>query len=171
MNNIFLAQIVGIVAIFFWLISIQSSKQYKILFLQAVANLIYGFEYILLGVIETAFMNFTSFIRCLLFYQKRKQDKDISNLYLILFSFLVILFGMITYSGYLSLIPIIITLFYTVSSWMKDSKWIRIVFLISAIMWIYYNYKVKAYVCIVGNIFEIISGALSLIRFKDDKNI
>ena len=90
-------------------------------------------------------------------------------LYIIIFVIIVIVLGILTYDGYLSLIPIIITLFYTISSWMKDAKWIRIVFLIAAFIWIYYNYVVGAYICIIGNVFEIISGTLALIRFSNVK--
>ncbi len=169
MNKIFLAQLVGIFAILFWVISIQKKEQYKILFLQAFANLCYTIQYTLLGVFSASSMNFLSFIKSYVFYKKRKAKKDISSTWLILFILLLIILGLLTYDNYFSLIPIIITLFYTISSWMKDSKWIRIVFLVAAFIWIYYNYVVGAYVCIVGNIFEIISGIVSLIRFSENK--
>ncbi len=171
-TNNFLAQIIGAFAILFWVVSVHGKKQYKILFLQALANLLYTFQYILLGVFPAASMNICSCFRSYIFYRKRKEDKDISNVWLLFFIFLIILVGGITYNGYLSLIPIIITLFYTVSSWMKESTWIRIVFLVAAFVWIYYNYKVGAYITIVGNIFEVVSGILALIKFygKDEKN-
>ena len=83
---------------------------------------------------------------------------------------LVLLLGIITFDNIISIIPITITIFYTLSSWMKDTKWCRIVFLVCAFIWIYYNYKVKAYVSIIGNGMEIISGVISLIRFEKKEN-
>ncbi len=169
MSKFWIAQIIGIVAIALWVISVQKKEEYKILLLQAVANLIYAVQYVLLQVFPAAFMNIVSFFRCYIFYKKRKNGKNISKLWLIIFIVIVIVFGILTYDGYLSLIPIIITLFYAISSWMKDAKWIRIVFLIAAFIWIYYNYVVGAYICIIGNVFEIISGTLALIRFSNVK--
>ena len=169
MNKFWIAQIIGIVAIVLWVISVQKKEEYKILLLQALANLIYTVQYVLLQVFPAAFMNIASFFRCYIFYIKRKNEKNISKLWLIIFIIIVIVLGILTYDGYLSLIPIIITLFYTISSWMKDAKWIRIVFLIAAFIWIYYNYVVGAYICIIGNVFEIISGTLALIRFSNVK--
>lgn len=98
-----------------------------------------------------------------------KNKKDISKLWLIVFLVLLVLFGFLSYDGYLSLIPLIITIGYTITSYMKNSKWLRIFFLASAFIWIYYNFMVGAYVFIIGNILEIISGIVALIRF-DKKN-
>ena len=162
----FLAQLVGVIAIILWGFSIQKKEQYKILFLQFLSNIAYVIQYLLLGVLETASMNFISAIRTYLFYKKRKNNKEISTNYLIFFIILIMFLGILTYKNYLSLIPIFITIFYSVSNWLKDAKWIRIVILISAFIWIYYNYVVGAYICIIGNIFEIISGVTSLIRFS-----
>jgi len=160
---------VGALAILFWIISVQEKKQYKILFLQAIANLIYTIQYFLLGAFTAGIMNFVSFGRCFLFSEKRKKGKDIPKIYLIGFILILIVLGIITYKDYLSLIPIVITIFYTISSYMKNSKWLRIIFLVAAFIWIYYNYMVGAYICIIGNVIEIISGSISIIRFKKDE--
>jgi len=161
-----LIQIVGGLAVLLWLISVQQKKQYKILFLQAIANFLYTVQYFLLGAFTAGCMNFVSFGRCFLFAEKRKKEKEIPRIYLLGFILILITLGMITYNGYLSSIPIVITIFYTISSYMKNSKWLRIIFLIAAFIWIYYNYMVGAYICIIGNIFEIISGTISIIRFN-----
>ncbi len=168
-DKMVLAQFIGAIAIIFWVISVLEKEQYKILYLQATANLIYTIQFALMGIFPAAFMDCISSIRCYIFSYKRKAGKNISKAWLILFSSLVIILGIITYNGILSLIPIIITFFYTISSWISDSKWLRIVFLIAAFVWIFYNYSVGAYVCIIGNILEIISGIVSLIKFSAKK--
>ncbi len=167
-NNL-LAQIIGLIAISLWTLSIQNKRQYKILFLQAVANLMYAIEYFLLGAISAASMNFISCIRCFLFSLKRKNNEDIPQFWLIFFLFSLLLLGILSFKDYLSLIPIVITIFYTIASYMKNSNWIRIVLLVAAFIWIYYNYVVGAYVGIIGNLLEIISGIVSLIRFRNIK--
>ena len=163
--NLF-AQLIGIVAIAFWIFSIQKKEQHKILFLQFLSNLCYAIQYILLGAFEASSMNFTSAIRTYIFYSKRKNNKDISLNYLFLFIALITILGIITYKSVLSLIPIFITVLYSISNWVKDEKWIRITVLICAFVWIYYNFVVGAYISIIGNIFEIISSIIALYRFK-----
>ena len=170
MDNI-LIQLVGLGAIFFWVISIQKKEQHDILFLQAISNLFYVIQYFLLGVIVAGLMNLVSGFRCFMFYLFLKNKKDISKLWLIVFLVLLVLFGFLSYDGYLSLIPLIITIGYTITSNLKNSKWLRIFFLISAFVWIYYNFTVGAYVFIIGNILEIISGVVALVRFDRKKNV
>lgn len=159
----FIAQIIGGFAIALWVISIQNKKREKILLFQFWANILYMLEYSLLGAMSASMMNFSSSIRCITFYKTKKSNSYGS---LILFSLCVIILGILTYNGLLSLIPIVITLFYTISSWAKNPIWNRITVLGAALVWIYYNYTVGAYITIVGNILEIISAVISLIRFK-----
>ena len=159
-------QIIGCFAVAFWVFSIQNKKQSHILFFQLLANVLYFIQYSFLNVFAAASMNMLSSFRSFVFYYKRKNDKDISKMWLIIFIILTLVLGIIFYQNYLSLIPIIATLLYTVSTWMKDSKWIRLAFIIAALAWIYYNYIVGAYISIVGNVFEIISGITALIKFK-----
>ena len=85
-----LAQIVGALAIVVWVISIQYKKHYKILLLECVANILYALQYVLLGVFLTSFMNLVSAIRCFLFYKKRKENKEISKIWLLIFILLIV---------------------------------------------------------------------------------
>ena len=160
------AQILGTIAIALWAYSLQKKEQYKILFFQSLSNCAYVIQYILLGTLGAAAMDFTSAIRTFLFYKKRKNNEEISKYYLIFFIILIIILGTLTYKNALSLIPITITIFYSISNWLKEANWIRIVVIITAFVWIYYNFTVGAYVGIIGNIFEIISGVIGLIRFS-----
>lgn len=164
-----IAQVFGIIGIVFWITSVQKKEQYKILQLQTVTNFVYTIQFIILGVYSAAAMNLVSTFRCLLFSYKRKNGKEISKMWLLIFIVLIVALGVLTYKDYLSLIPVIITLFYTVSSWLKNTKWLRIVFVFMAFAWIYYNFNERAYVNIIGNVFEIVSGIVSLIRYSKVK--
>lgn len=167
MSNVeILAQICCIAAIFVWNISIQNKKLEKILYFQFLANLLYSMEYLLLGAGIAALMDFTSGCRCFVFFYKNKKNQPVSKKWLFFFCFLIIGLGIIGYSGPISLIPVILTLFYTISSYSKTSNWTRIAFVVAAFIWIYYNLQVKAYVGVIGNLIEIISGFISLFRFR-----
>ena len=111
------AQLFGFFAVVIWVFSIQRKDKKKILFTQMFATLLYTIQYLLLSVFSAASMNFTSCLRSFVFYKYEEKNKEISKSILFVFVFLVIGLGIISWDNYLSLIPIIITLFYTVSTW------------------------------------------------------
>ena len=166
---VILAQILALFAILFWVISILLKNKKNILLMQVIANGIYGIEYLLLGAFSAASMNFLSFLRLLVYYFYALLNIKMPKWILFVFIALVLLFGIITYDGLISLLPIIITVLYTYVFWQNNLNVARIIYIVAAIIWIYYNYEVGAYVGIIGNILEIITGLISLIKYRGGK--
>lgn len=163
-----LAQTLALLAITFWVISILLRKKENILLMQAIANGLYGIEYLLLQAISAASMNFLSFGRLLIYYFYTKSNVKMPKWILLTFFSLVVIFGIITFEGPLSLIPTIITILYTYAFWQDKLKVARIIYIVAASFWIYYNYEVQAYIGIIGNVLEIISGSISLIKYRKE---
>lgn len=161
-----LVNTIGLFAIITWVLSIQNKNKTGILIYQLVANILYFIQYYLLNAYSACLMDFTSGIRCLFFYLEEKKHGKISNLSFLFFILLIIVIGMFTYNGIISLLPIIISLIYMYSIWQNNLNITRYLFIITAIIWIYYNMSVGAYINIIGNIFEILSGIISIIRFR-----
>ena len=164
-----LAQVLALFAILFWVISILLKNKKNILLMQVIANGIYGIEYLLLGAFSAASMNFLSFLRLLVYYFYTSLNIKMPKWILFVFIALVLLFGIITYDGLISLLPIIITVLYTYAFWQNNLNVARIIYIVAAIIWIYYNYEVGAYVGIIGNALEIITGLISLIKYRGGK--
>lgn len=137
--------------------------------MQVIANGIYGIEYLLLGAFSAASMNFLSFLRLLVYYFYALLNIKMPKWILFVFITLVLLLGIITYDGLISLLPIIITVLYTYAFWQNNLNVARIIYIVAAIIWIYYNYEVGAYVGIIGNALEIITGLISLIKYRGGK--
>lgn len=137
--------------------------------MQVIANGIYGIEYLLLGAFSAASMNFLSFLRLLVYYFYTSLNIKMPKWILFVFIALVLLFGIITYDGLISLLPIIITVLYTYAFWQNNLNVARIIYIVAAIIWIYYNYEVGAYVGIIGNALEITTGLISLIKYRGGK--
>lgn len=137
--------------------------------MQVIANGIYGIEYLLLGAFSAASMNFLSFLRLLVYYFYALLNIKMPKWILFVFIALVLLFGIITYDGLISLLPIIITVLYTYAFWQNNLNVARIIYIVAAIIWIYYNYEVGAYVGIIGNALEITTGLISLIKYRGGK--
>lgn len=166
---VILAQVLASFAILFWVISILLKNKKNILLMQVIANGIYGIEYLLLGAFSAASMNFLSFLRLLVYYFYALLNIKMPKWILFVFITLVLLLGIITYDGLISLLPIIITVLYTYAFWQNNLNVARIIYIVAAIIWIYYNYEVGAYVGIIGNVLEIITGLISLIKYRGGK--
>jgi len=161
-----LAQILGVLAIICWVISIQNNNKKNILICQLLANFLYFIQYFLLNAFTASFMNLVSTIRCFVFYDDELKKNKTSKYSLVFFILIIILIGIFTFDRILSLIPILITLAYTYTSFQDNLSLTRYIFIIAAFIWIYYNFQVGAYVSICGNVLEIISGVISIIRFR-----
>lgn len=162
--NIIIANTIGVLAVITFIISIQYQKKEKILQYQAISNILYAIEYFLLNVRTAAYMNIISASRCFLYQDYNKKKKDIPIIYLYIFIISIIIITIFSYKNYLSLIPPFITIIYIISSYLKDTKYLRIGYILCAFIWIYYNISVNAYVSLIGNFAEIISGTISIIR-------
>ena len=163
---IFLANILGVLAIICWVGSVQLKKKKDILLSQTVANGIYSIQYALIGAFSASVMNLSSFFRLLIFYLYEKVERKAPKWIMFLFMGLVIFLGFITFNGPLTLIPVFATILYIYSAWQDDLKILRYLYIVAAIFWIYYNFKVGAYIVIIGNVLEIISGITAIIRYK-----
>ena len=164
-----LAQILSLIAFTFFVLSVQAKEKSKLIKQQLIANILYGISYLMLGVKIAFYMNIISSIRCIIInYTKKEQP---SRIYLWGLMVLIAVAGIYNYDNILSLMPIIITIIYTLSTWQDNMKLIRYSFIVAGVMWIFYNLTVGAYGSIVGNVFEIISGIISIKRFKKDTNL
>ena len=168
--NIIIANIIGVLAVITFIISIQYTNKEKILKYQAISNILYAIEYFLLNVRTASYMNIISASRCYLYQDYHKKKKDIPLKYLYLFIILIIIITIFSYKNFLSLIPPLITIIYIISSYLKDTKYLRFGYIICAFIWIYYNISVNAYVSLIGNMLEILSGTISIIRNQKKLN-
>ena len=164
------AYIFGILALLIWIYSVQAKEKKNILLFQSLANFFYALQYFIQDLILAGSMNLVSTIRCLLFSYKSKKKEQPSVIYLILFIIILIILGIKFHTNtFLDLIPIIATILYTISSWVKSNRTLRYTYILCACLFLYYNYTVKAYVPLIGNIGEIISGIIAISRFKAKK--
>jgi len=84
---------------------------------------------------------------------------------LIILTIVPIIISCFTFTGWISLIPIIATILYTYAIWQKNLTRFRVIVSSSSIGWIFYNFVGGAYVSLIGGIFEFISGIIAIIRF------
>lgn len=166
MSNI-IYYIFAILGVVLFASSVQSKKKKDILGVQTFASLCYMIAYIVKHAWSGVATEVVEQVKNIVFIQYEKKNKKIPFYFLIIFCFLLIIIACVTYNGILSMIPLLINLSYFVGTYIKNPKYIRIVVFCCAILWAIYNYSIGAYIIIIGNVLEMVSSAISLVRNKD----
>ena len=166
LNNI-PAHICALIGFIFLIISTQVKEKNKILLFQSLFSFFFFLQYILLGVYSAGILNLVSLVRNIVYY---KNTNKISTYSIIILTFLVGLIctmcDMKNYIFIISVIPLIINLLYTYSLSKNNIVLIKKVFLVCSIIWVIYDYFVKAYVGLICNSLEMLSYVMYFIRSK-----
>ncbi len=166
LNNI-PAHICALIGFIFLIISTQVKEKNKILLFQSLFSFFFFLQYILLGVYSAGILNLVSLVRNIVYY---KNTNKISTYSIIILTFLVGLIcticDMKNYIFIISVIPLIINLLYAYSLSKKNIVLIKKVFLVCSIIWVIYDYFVKAYVGLICNSLEMLSYVMYFIRSK-----
>ena len=161
-----LAQIFGLIGLVFLIVSVQNNNKVLILIFQIFANIFYGLQYMTLGLFSAGLMSCVSLARCLIFYYFEKKRGITTPIYwFVILSIVPVIISYFTFTGWISLIPIIATILYTYAIWQKNLTRFRVIVSSSSFGWIYYNFVGGAFISIIGGIFELISGLIAIIRF------
>lgn len=164
-----LPHVLGATALIIWVISLQLTKKYKMLFLQLISNVLYGIQYSILGLFSAASMNLVSIVRCYIFGVDSKKEKNTPLWLLGVFVFAILILAFINCKTLLDIVPIIAALLFTISSWQKSTRVICFSCLIAALFLALYNFIVGAYINLCGNVFEISSAFIAIIRSYSKK--
>ena len=162
--NVLYAQLIGAAAMLTITLSVQCRKKKHMMMVQSAAHILYAFQYALLGAFSAAFMDIIAVLRNILFYKYDKDKKKIPIILPTIVILITIFVGTLTYTNPLSLLPVIVAILYTIGASFRDPKIYKYIFGTCAIAWLFYNLKFQAYVCVIGNIMEITSTAIALIR-------
>lgn len=165
MKMIFI-QSIGFVAIILTAYSMFCKKKKDMMHVQLISNLLYALQYFFLHAYDAIPTSIISIVRSFYYGKYANKRNGIPKIipFILIIASLVV--GSILYDGILSLIPMFISIAYTISSYYKNIKFYRITFLICGCVWLVYNYYVQAYVCILGNILEIVSSSVYLYKHK-----
>lgn len=167
--NLFYAQLIGAAAMLVIVLSVQFKKKKNVMIVQAIANTLYFVEYAVLEAYSAASLNLITIVRIFLFYRYDKKEKNVPWFLCFVFVIIIIGVGIYNYNGLLDVIPISITIAYTIGATYKNPNVFKKVFLICSFFWFIYNFSVSAYVVAFGNICEIVSTMFALKRYKKKK--
>lgn len=160
----------SVLSIFLYVASVQFKSKKNILITQFFASMCYLTVYLIKGAYSGAYIEVLEEAKDIIFIKYENKNKNIPFVILIIFIILLFLVSIIFYDGILSVLPLLINIILFISTYYKNPKYIRWVMLLSGIMWGIYNVYVGAYLIVIGNILEVISAIIAILKFKDIDN-
>ena len=161
-----IALIVGLAAVFLYLLSFQFPKRRAIIACNVVSRVLYILQYLLLGAFEGAAMDISAIPSSVL--AARKHLPVVArHRWLILAgvnAFIVVL-GILAWQDWLSWVPIVGVLLETNAMWFTREKHIRLFSLSCLPFWLFYNVRCGAYGSALGNVLAAISIVSALLRY------
>ena len=160
------ALIVGLAAVFFFLLSYQFPKRKAIIACNVISRVLYILQYLLLLAFEGAAMDISAIPSSVL--AARKHTPFVENhkwSILIGVNAFVLGIGFLVWQDLLSWVPIVGVLLETNALWLSREKYIRLFSLASLPFWLFYNLRCGAYGAALGNVLVIISIVSAMLRY------
>ena len=161
--NFILAQIFAFLSSLCLLTSFWQKKRKNILLFQILDSSFDIIQYLLLSAYTGGIISFLGAVRA---YTFRKTNNRYS---LYLFLLLYIVASILTFNGYISFIPLVAAIIYTIVIWNKKEKNIRLFSIFVFILWFTYDILVRAYVNSITDIVLVISNLMAFYKL-DIKN-
>lgn len=158
-----IAQIIGTFALIVLILSFQKNEKKTLLKYQSLSSFLYALQYVFLGAYTGCLMNLTCMARNIIF--NTYNNKKIPFYWLFLIIALMIGFSLITYTGVISLLPMLAVVLYSIATWYGNLKLIRCTDVISCSLFIVYNIKVLAITGLIATIIELVSALIAIYRF------
>lgn len=163
------AQIIGAIALCVLMLSFQKNSKETLLKYQILSSLLYAIQYVFLKAYTGSLMNLTCMLRNCIFKKYDKNNKKVPLLWLLIVVAVMIALSLITLNGWISLLPMIGVISYSIALWIGNLKAVRITEVFSCILFIIYNIKVFAITGLVATVIEMIAAIVAIYKFDVKK--
>jgi membrane-bound ClpP family serine protease len=172
LDNFIFVQILGIITLILFVISLQQRKKETFLLLQIFGTLLFIVQYILTGKITGAIIFTIVAVRGLVFYYYKKKDLKPSAAVLAVFQIVLLISTYFSWQNMLSIIPYIATAVKTWGTWQDDMKWTRRASLFCQSFMIVYNLSASMYTGALTEVCALTSTIIAMWRydFRRDKS-
>ena len=140
---IFIAQIFRLISSFFYVAADKSNNKKKIFAYNGIYNFFSGIQYLLLNAITGAICSFLAIGRNIML---NKYGRKIPVWVLVIYLFVVISLNLLAYNGLISLLPILLILFYSIALYIGKVSIIKYSAILTCLLEIIYDAYYKAYV-------------------------
>ena len=172
LNTFVLVQILGIITLIFFVVSLQQRRKEIFLLLQIFGTLFYIVQYILTEKYTGAILFSVVVARGIVFYIYKKKDRKPSLKILLIFQAALLTSTVLSWQNALSLIPYLATGVKTWGAWQDDMKWVRRASAFCQILTVAYNLTAAMYTGALTEICSLSSTFVAMWRYdlkKDNK--
>ena len=176
--SMFIAQIIGIFAMLFSVVSFQQKTQRRIVFMQLIASSLWSIHFYLLGALTGCFLNMIAAMRDVVFC-KRDQKWASGSIWIYIVVFLSIGIYVLNFTVFaldftvgnavLELLPVLGMAASTVAMRMKEAGKVRRFSLMSSPLWLVYDSVNLSVGGIMTEAFSLVSIVVGMIRFDVSK--
>ena len=164
-----IAQIIGAIALVILMLSFQKNNKETLLKYQILSSLLYAIQYIFLKAYTGSMMNLICMLRNCIFRKYDKDNKKVPVTWLIIVVAIMILLSLITFNGWISLLPMIAVVAYSIALWIGKLKAVRIIEVFSCSLFIIYNIKVLAITGLIATVIEMLAAIVAIYKFDIKK--
>ena len=164
-----LAQIFGILGICFSVISMQAKKRKYIFIWLLLLNLASALNFLFLNNNTSSYICFFAILEMIINYIFEYNKKDVPIFVVIIYVFVNIFLGILSFTTFIDVLPIICSLIFCATIICKNEQNIRKLMLGNQSIWLIFDIIVKAYTFSVSNILTIVSTVIALKRFKEEE--
>jgi len=161
-----LSQLFVVIAYIICGIAFLQKKQFKILILVTIFNLLMLIQFSLLGAIMGAIANGINISRNLLFIYNIKIKKENTKIVLYFFLLITIVLTFVFYSSPIDLFPCILALIGTYAYWSNNTKTVRICNLICSCCYIIYAIPIKSYFTIIAEAYLVLTTIIGYLKHE-----
>ena len=168
-----IAQIIGIVAMVFNILSYQGKKQSTVIALQLIGSTLFAINFLMLGALVGGILNAIGIVRAIVFLYKDKLKTDRVS-WLIAFIIVYLLIYVLNFTAFgkeptifnmiIELLPVIGMLAINIGFRMKNASDVRKCGLVSSPAWLIYNIAVGSWGAIVCEMLTLISIFVGMLR-------
>lgn len=165
-----ISQLLSIIATFFLLFSYQMKTHKRIVCMQAVAGLLFGTQYLMLGAYEGMICNYIGMVRGIIYSFRTKSKLVDSPVCPCVFAAMFAVSGIFTYTSPFSLLPTVAMMISSFVLWNIKAQQLRALTLPTSVMWLIYNASCGSIVAVGTELLSEISIFIGLFRFRKKKN-
>lgn len=169
METELIAQCVGALGVGVFLLCYHFKDMKNVLKVKLLVDVIWGVHYFLLGAYSGFAMNMVCCVRELIFMNN---DKGILKKKIWLWIFVALNFvgAALTWKGFYSIIPAVVSVFATFSFWQKEVKRARKIGITNNVLMFTYDVFVNSYMGMVGECLSFVSVLIAMYRNKAEEN-
>ena len=164
-----ISQIISIIATVFLLLSYQQRTHKRIVCMQAIAGLLFGTQYLMIGQYAGMVCNYLGMVRGICYSFRTKSKIVDSPVFPCVFAVLFALSSFFTYESPLSLLPTVAMMISSFVLWNIKAQQLRALTLPTSIMWLIYNASCGAVVAVGTEVLSEVSIFIGLFRFRKKK--